>query len=60
MPDRDMPRGLEGDWDGTICGRGSPPPKTPMPVRPIRINFTDAEIEDRLKRWDWTFFHPSR
>ena len=41
--------GFDGDWDGVLMGKGCPPPKSSAPVRPIRINFTDEEIAERLK-----------
>lgn len=40
--------GLDGDWDVVLMGRGCSPPTVELPPRPIRINFTDAEIEKKL------------
>lgn len=45
---RNEQKGFDGDWDGVLYGRGCQPPKSIMPPRPIRIHFTDAEIEERL------------
>ncbi len=42
-------KGLEGDWDGVLRGRGCPPPTGTMPERPIRVCYGEAEIEARLE-----------
>jgi hypothetical protein len=38
------------DEDEIITVPGGPPPRTPAPQRPIRLNYTDVEVEERLRR----------
>lgn len=54
MSDTSTPKkrlvGFEEGPDGVLRGIGCRPPIGPMPPRPKRINFTDEEIEERLRR----------
>lgn len=49
-PGRSRETGFDGDWNDVLRGRGCPPPSAPRPARPIRISFTDDEIEERLRK----------
>ncbi len=40
----------EFDEDELIMLPGGPPPRTPAPPRPVRINFTESEVEERLRK----------
>jgi hypothetical protein len=49
IPPRRREGGLEGDWNGTLRGKGTRPPKSPPIVIPVRLHFTDEEVEQMMR-----------